>query len=301
MARNSKPTSSNFDFDVKLEDLFVKNTDGTDTKVVGHKVTRRQDNGKVIGVVGSDYGLVKTNRLTDLAESAFEDKGLTDYNRRAIVARDGSRTYIEYDFKNHTREVKVKGKVGDQVGMRLTLNNSYDGSCRVSFALGALRLVCTNGMTTLDRAHELTRKHTKNVTTEFVKEGLGFALLSFDGEIRKFQTLADKAIDHEQGLTMLSNMAKKSVITEVVRKGIANIWESPSYSEDNERTLWNLNNAATQYLTHEVRSERFEYANAVNKRVLSRLHKAATVESSFDNLLLPINEEIAVTEIAVTA
>ena len=103
MARNSQPTSSNYDFDVKLEDAFVKNSDGSESKINGYKATRRQDTGKVLGIVGSDYGLVRTGDLTGMVEDGFARKGLVDYTRRAVVARDGARTYVEYDFKNHLR------------------------------------------------------------------------------------------------------------------------------------------------------------------------------------------------------
>ena len=47
-----------------------------------------------------------------------------------------------YDFKNQTRALRREDpEVGDEVGLRLTLQNSFDRSLRVSFALGMLRLV----------------------------------------------------------------------------------------------------------------------------------------------------------------
>lgn len=292
MARKTQPTSANFDFPVKLESVSVPSLDGegfvTDDKF---KVTRRMDTGALLGQVRADYGLVQTSELVDMVEESFGNKGLTDFERKAVVARGGARTYIQYDFKNQVREIKsADRKVGDEVGLRLTLNNSYDGTCRISFALGALRLTCLNGMTTLDREHELTRKHTKNISTAFISEGLGFALLSFESQVVKFQDLADKELTHEQGFLVLNNLVKSKVITERVRKGIAQIWENPRKA-DEARNLWNLNNAATDYLTHQVNDERFEYANRINRKVLGSLHRASVSETSFKGLLVPVKEE----------
>ena len=61
--------------------------------------------------------------------------------------------------------------------------------------------------------------------------------------------------------------------------------------------LYNLNNAVTQHLTHEVADTRFEYANRVTTNVLKRFDLAARNSTRLNKLWTPQkNEEIVITE-----
>ena len=53
-----------------------------------------------------------------------------------------------------------------------------------------------------------------------------------------------------------------------VREGIEAVWRNPAYEEDTDRNLYNLYNAATQFLTRNVSQERYEYSERVNRDLL---------------------------------
>jgi hypothetical protein len=53
-----------------------------------------------------------------------------------------------------------------------------------------------------------------------------------------------------------------------VREGIEAVWRNPAYEEDTDRNLYNLYNAATQFLTRNVSTERYEYSERVNRDLL---------------------------------
>jgi hypothetical protein len=177
--------------------------------------------------------------------------------------------------------------VGDELGLRLTVQNSFDRSLRLSVILGFLRLVCTNGMTTLTREFDLTRRHQSGIDTSFLGEGIELALSNIDEQKQVFNRLANKTISETQGVSVLGNLVKKNVLSSSMRDSIEAIWHDPSYDEDRERTLYNLLNAGTQHLTRVVEPKRFELAQRVNRDMLKVLDRAAGTKKAMDALLVP--------------
>lgn len=279
--------SDKYNFNVETVPSYMTLPDGTQ-KPTGFLVNRRTDNFAVLGTVTDRYGLVQNSDLISVAEDAFTQKGLTNYTRRIVVAGEGERLYATYDFKNHTKKLKV----GDEVGMRLTVQNSFDGGLRVSFALGLLRLVCSNGMTTLEREVGMTQKHSSQISTKFVTNALEKAVLAWDKSTDVFNRLADVQLTHEQGRNILARLEEGSVLSGKLRESVETIWNAPRYREDNARNLYNLYNAVTQHLTHDVASTRFELANRVSENVLSTLERASRDSARFAKLILPVNGPI---------
>ena len=268
MARTTKPAQDAYDFDVHQEPLLT-----TDGKRTGYFGMVRRDTAEPItlGVCTEQYGVVKNADLIEMVESnlASHDK-LSNYNSRKFVVRDGARFYASYDFPDFKTELKPMGKraKGDILGLRLTVNNSYDRSCRVSLSLGFLRLVCTNGMTSLSKEFSMTKRHTLAVNLDFVGDALAHACDSVESSAQVFNKLAQRALTNEQGLSLLTKLEEKDIISGKVREGIEAVWRNPAYEEDTDRNLYNLYNAATQFLTRNVSQERYEYSERVNRDLL---------------------------------
>tara|TARA_Y100000310_G_scaffold342671_1_gene446868 strand:+ start:1504 stop:2388 length:885 start_codon:yes stop_codon:yes gene_type:complete len=291
MARTTRPVSTDYDFPVGIEPLLT--ADGKDS---GWKCTRRLDTGKVLEPVTKDYGLVRYSDHIGLVEEAFGKAGLMDWTRSVRVVRDGARMYGRYDFPHRTLQLP---KVGDELGLRLTINNSYDRSCKISFAVGMVRLVCTNGMTSLDKEFEMNKRHTQAVTLDFIGEALDNALGAFDnlaGDNNIFTRMAEKEVKQDDGLAILMNLTNRKVISEKVRENIARVWNNPSHEADSERNLYNLLNATTQHLTHGVEEERFELSEKLNRRVTRIFTNAANSGKKFAALVeVPKKEEEVLT------
>jgi len=268
MARTTKPAQDVYDFDVHQEPLLT-----TDGKRTGYFGMVRRDTAEPItlGVCTEQYGVVKNADLIEMVESnlATHDK-LSNYNSKKFVVRDGSRFYASYDFPDFKTELKPTGKraKGDILGLRLVVNNSYDRSCRVSLSLGFLRLICTNGMTSLSKEFSMTKRHTLAVNLDFVGDALARACDSVDSQAQIFNRLAQRAVTNEQGLNLLTKLEEKDIISGKVREGIEAVWRNPAYEEDTDRNLYNLYNAATQFLTRNVSQERYEYSERVNRDLL---------------------------------
>ena len=176
--------------------------------------------------------------------------------------------------------------------MRLTLQNSFDRSLRVSIALGMVRLVCTNGMTSMEKEFGVTRKHSTQVELGFIGDAIDKARGGFSKAAQSFSVLGDIDITQEQGRNVLDQLNKAKVLSNVVRDGIVKIWDNPTHAEDEARNLWTLYNATTQHLTHAVNEDRFEYSNTVSNNVLRRLRGAASYPDKLAKLVTAVPTDV---------
>ena len=242
---------------------------------------RRTDTKAVLGVCTERYTLVQNSSLIETVEAAFADNKLGEFSRKAYVERDGARVYVQYDFKNQL--VKLP-KVGDELGLRLTLNNSFDRSCRVSFEMGMLRLVCTNGLKSLSNEFCLTQKHSDKLDVSRLVDVVSGAVEGFKDSTSVFSRLAERAIKHDQGYSILDNLTKAKVIADRNVDKVKLIWNDPSHREDKSRNLWSLYNAVTQFTSHQVEPTSYELAQRINRGTLVALNKASLVEADFKKL-----------------
>ena len=263
----------------------------------GYFMNVREDNDEILGWTTERYGIVQHRDILGKSDEAFERRGI-EVERKVIVTEGGAKLRAQYDLKGDLFQADIP-KVGDTVAYRLTAQNSFDRSLRISYALGLVRLVCTNGMTTTEKEVEMVKKHSTNVNIGDIitEDALDSALARLKNGLNVYSRLADVSLEQEQGLTILQNLANGKVISEKLRESIAKIWNDPTHDEDKGRNLYNLNNAITQHLTHDVADTRFEYANRVTNNVLKRFDLASRNSKRLEKLWTPQkNAEIIVTE-----
>ena len=284
MARTTRPTTEDYNFDVKMQELYTQ-----DQKPTGFWGTRRTDTGQVLGVTSDKYGLLLNSDLIDSVEGAFSDKKL-DFERKVFVARDGASMYARYDFPNKQARVGSHTNVGDTVGMRITARNSYDRTCTGDLELGLLRLICTNGMKGVRRAFGFKQKHSRKLSLGGVSDAVDRAIDAFATVGDDFGLLADRSIDNTIGEYILKNLEGDKVLSTKLRDEISKLWFTPDMmlnygkGEKAERNLYTLYNCTTQHLTHRVESDRFEYADKVNQSVLTKFVKACKEKKAWDKL-----------------
>ena len=263
----------------------------------GYFMNVREDNDEILGWTTERYGIVQHRDILGKSDEAFEKRGI-EVERKVIVTEGGAKMRAQYDLKGDLFQADIP-KVGDTVAYRLTAQNSFDRSLRISYALGLVRLVCTNGMTTTEKEVEMVKKHSTNVNIGDIitEDALDSALARLKNGLNVYSRLADVSLYQEQGLTILQNLANGKVISEKLRESIAKIWNDPTHDEDKGRNLYNLNNAITQHLTHDVADTRFEYANRVTNNVLKRFDLASRNSKRLEKLWTPQkNAEISITE-----
>ena len=293
MARTTRPTSDSYDFQVVQEPLFNR---GGKAAVVGKSPVMgnfRTDTGQCLGTSTEAYAIVQNGDLVEQVEDALGKSELGEFTSQKLVARDGARFYGVYDFPSMVKPVVL----GDGAGMRLTLNNSFDRSTGVDFTLGLMRLICLNGQMTLVADTSVTKKHSHKLTLDFITDAIHSCTLKFEESIKDFGTLAERNITQEEGGLILDNLAIKKVLSESLRDSIQMVWDAPTHKEDEGRNLYNLYNATTQHLTHDVEGGRFEYARRVSHSVLKNLTKARDHAEHFGKLTqrVPKKDEVAIT------
>jgi hypothetical protein len=285
MARNTPAMKSDWDYTVVMDQL---QHNGQNIK--GHRyAVKLGEDGKADTVLSSGhsdhYRAVNNRDVIDSVRNAFDSAGLdwqgSHTNRHGVteqvedirVTGDYNKMYARYNFMDNVIQIP---KVKDTLGLRLTAHNSFDRGSRVYFTVGAVRLVCTNGMTATEQAFSLFQKHSTKLNLNFINDALEGAMKAFEAlgnEDNLYTKMAEVELSQEEGLAILSNLA----ISEVHRKGIAQVWNSPNFTEDSDRNVYNLLNASTDFLTHEVEGSqgRFELAGKSTKSVTDQLHRLA--------------------------
>lgn len=290
-------------FDYKVRQVAVPHPVTGDK--TGYFMNLREDNDDILGWTTERYGLVQNSDILDKAEKAFASRGIKA-TRKVFVTEGGAKMRAVYNLgtdatgkitdKKYVAEVP---QVGDLMGYRLIAQNSFDRSLRISFALALVRLACINGMTTLEKEIDMVKQHSVKINIDdlITEDALDSALLKLGSSLDVYARLAGVKLTQEQGLAILLNLAKEKVFSEKVRESVAVIWNTPTYKEDSDRSLYNLNNAITQHVTHEITDTRFEYANRVTGQVLKKFDLA----SSNDKRLAKLWTPQAGAEISLTA
>lgn len=252
--------SEQYQYEVEKTMLYDK--DGNATPFFG---TRRKDTMQCLGVVSNRYGIVQNQDLFGQAEECFSKLDLGRFKSKYVVTHDGSRAHAIYSFNDRI----IKTAKGDNLTLRLKVSNSFDGTIGASFQVGMFRIVCSNGLAIPHgKTVGVMKKHTISINVDFFQRAIEASLKDHDKSLHVFNQMTELSITQKQGHNALANMAKRGVLSERLANAIGGIWDAPRYKEDADRNVYNLYNAATQHLTHEVSNKRFDLSERSTSGVL---------------------------------
>lgn len=271
MAQDAKQ-SEDYKFKVVQEPILHNN------KPIGYFGNFRKDTGACLGITSERYGLLQNEDLLNAAYEALDARKLKGYTTKIVVAGGGERFYATFTFENK----QLATALGDTVGYRLILKNSFDRSMRAAFSLAFLRLACFNGMTTLQKEFGVTQKHSSSIDVGFLGNAIENAIANGSQALGVFDLMAKTKVTDEQGQNILKHLEAGNVLSGTLRQSMETLWLAPKRKEDKARNLYNLYNAVTEHLTHQVEKDRFEYANKVNDNVLIRLSSLVRSKDKFD-------------------
>ena len=249
-------------YTVKQERLHLP--DGTETPFFGNV---RVDTGACIKAVTERYNIIQNADLIERAESIFQSKGM-DFKRKVDVTQGGARMFANYTFSNIGLKVQK-----DDFKFRLTVRNSFDGSMKVSLVVGLLRCVCDNGAMIQEAGFDLMRKHTASLDIEFASGAVDNAVALFNRQYEALDTMSRTKLSQQEGHQVLNGLVKRNVLADRIADKVREIWEKPTYEDDRQRSVYNLWNATTQHLTHDVAGSRqkVELATRLNTDVTRTL------------------------------
>ncbi len=276
-----------WDFEV-IQEPVTRTNKGVSTVIDNAFWNVRTDTDTVLGMTTKQYGLIQNRALMESARKELNARGLTSFEEKCLVSDGGARFSALMTFKDKTLALKT----GDQVGYQFSLQNSFDRTKRTSLILGFLRLVCLNGMCAIDQEFEVTKKHNKDLTLDFMGKAIESAVDSAPKALLAFDALVEKKITNLEGVNALLQLKDRAIISGSLLNCFQANWLQPRRKEDEKRNLWTFWNACTEHLTHAVRTTRFEYAEKVNSGLLETLHSAATVPAVFAGLVAPVKNDV---------
>jgi len=238
------------------EPCFSRSIDGTFHRVANRFNVKNGDTGLSYSIPTGDYKVFSHEEAFFMAEQAVKD--LPEYGKPEYKVQfigEGAKMVLGVTFP----EVKMEVKVGDFVAPELRMYNSYDLQWVFRSEFGARQLVCTNGMVAFKIQNQQTRKHLVSVlNVERLTDEIGERLENFSEQIGLWSSWAERKLSQlDYGVIAedlpFSGPEKKKMVEEMNIIGMNTTVKS--LIESNQLTAWDLHSAATQFATHEVRSE----------------------------------------------
>ena len=269
MARETNQ-SNNADFEViQMPALHPIQKEGESARIIPNLFYNvRKDTEEILGSTTDGYTLVQNQSLMKMAREGMAKVGIENYEESTVVTQNGARIYMSFVAK--LAPLKI---VGDSFGYKLTVQNSFDKSIRAGVELGFLRLVCTNGMCSLDKIFGSSKKHNGGLlNVDYIATAIEAALAQAPESLKVYESIASVKLDNDMGIRMLENLSEKNIISEKIKEMISIPWLTPRRKEDKPRNLYSLLNAGTEVLTHLIAPHRYEYAQGISSQILDIFH-----------------------------
>lgn len=213
----------------------------------------REDNGSVIGIVGKNYNTV--NHVESLEKAYDLIKPLSpEMDIRSWIIRNGK---IITEFKLRSLQF-MEGK--EKSIPSITIKNSYDGSTPMEILMGAVRLICSNGLFIMDIAERIMRERHRGTLDLTKIQNIPHSIEYNTNAVRVLYKTLD-------GMEIVEwndpNLAK--IGTRLVEKAHG------VYEADGRGSRWAQYNAFTNIITHNTKGEKeiSPEAKILNYRMLN--------------------------------
>jgi len=235
-----------------------------------------EDIPNVVGVRSDEYKFIRYEVLTkkfeeviDRYEGAF-GKPVFDF----AFPKDGARFLCNVDFPEMVKPVRENGpKVGQDISPRCGFKSSLDMCWEYATFIGAIRLICTNGMVAYQIESQMNKKHRQTLDVDDINQHVIPTLDRFDEQVAIWGAWAETEFTALQTEKLVDALPFGNRHTD-------EILALPEKSTQETLNQWMaadkvnkmaFHNVATQFLSHEVESE------------MVRVEKAQKVARIFHN------------------
>ena len=258
------------DFDIKLKSVYYLSDEEEvmfDCNIPVYKsipnrfAVVRTDTGAPLSVVSDKYTVVKHQDILEAVNMAIKPLDVGPTPSGVFVDRGGARLRALYKFPSLSRRVQEDSEICPCI----KIQNTYDGTSRVSIHIGAFRFVCTNlavgGGGSF--AGGFMSIHAGTIDISVITKQLSFYLSNFDRIVETYRLWADRATNYEELKVALEGVGKlhsKELLREFSPIGSAG---TIFRGYDN---VYRLYNRATDYATHKTRTANsaFDLLAAIN-------------------------------------
>jgi hypothetical protein len=216
-----------------------------------HKAIVDERSGKVFAIVSQDYRVIPHETAIGTVEEAiYQVETLRKYDVRTFFYNDGGRMLREYAFEGH--EIAIQP--GDLIKPTLYLRNSYDLSWPLEVYLGALRLVCKNGLVAGIGLFKFRKRHIQEIENLHLDHEITTALKRFSKQANVWRKWTEICLTRRLHDQVMETMG----IGERAMDDIHDRIDQESKGVDPEGfpiiTLWVFFNILTWYITHRAAS-----------------------------------------------
>lgn len=252
-------TRLNLDFPVSLRKFLIldkagingeKNKEGAQVIPKKRFVVYREDNANIFGVVSDRFKLIHHKEVRTSVENEMKRFENPPEMVSESLSKGGSIYYAHYEFKKAyaVSTILNKEQKPDNVKLQIIMSNGMAGNRPLSFELGALRLVCSNGMRAWRSEFAVRRLHTTSLKYKDLTHQLSNAVGRFEKEILPFwQSLCNLKIARETAIKMLH---EQFTMPEKYKKMAEDSYDL----KPKQVTAWDLYNSVTWAITHRIKS-----------------------------------------------
>ena len=233
--------------------------------VYSHKAVIREDNNRILGIVGSSYKIVQNNYAFSYLDAILDAYPNTSLSTATLI--DGGRQVILKAIIDGGMIIRQNPDGSDdEIVKEISLFNGFDGSVSLMQLFTVSRLVCTNGMRADIKEATVKLRHSVNVETKANQALLtmGKSIKFFEKFERNLKELAQKDADKKMVDEFLKEMFgdSESTRTKNNKEAVMNAFNSGMGNGGG--TAYDLYNGYLEYLDH-------ERGNDENKRLASNL------------------------------
>jgi len=266
-------------WEVAKRRICVIGADGNFQPIEGKMATVREDNDKVLGIVGDDYEVLANSDLKKLIQPLVDEQVLTVTNQGYL--NHGKKVFIQAEVAGDYEVAGFKHK-----GL-ITLLNSHDGTTKVAVGPTCVRVICSNSFALAMTQLGERFRHSAGVTEKVLSSQavVNFVNDAMEAYSKRVETLST---------TPCSAGQFQQVIEEVTGKDIKNVRESVVSTLNNlfyngkgneGKTMADAFNAWTEFASHHARkttSGNFFYSQfgagaTANKKAMAVLTEMAAV------------------------
>ena len=241
-----------------------------------------------LGTVSSDYQPIHNTAFMGALRTAMVQNDLEPKTTTILSSASGTRCRIQMYIENHTiTELKDNGayhpKVGDELGILLTADNSYDSTWRPRISNAFLRVWCDNGCASFSPFESQLHKHTGGIDIKVFRNELAGIIESIKKDSYVIKKLKEIKIDQKQGQRFIEKLiADVLKLNQVDSTAMRLHWQRPDTGilkefrglkldgeAGNDRNAWQVFNAATRVLSDKKTSKSVETRESTSTRLSS--------------------------------
>jgi hypothetical protein len=240
------------DFPITLKPVYIEGEEGFG-QVPKRLAVVRSDTGQALSVVSDRYSLVTHQELLTAVQSATVGLDVGSVPRGIYVDRSGARMRALFKFPALEESISA----GDRICPCIKLENTYDGTARISAHIGAFRFVCTNlavgggGVF----AGGFMSVHSGQIPVDEIAAQLGDYLSRFEQIVGTYRRWHEQPLDRDRFTAAMEALPIRARERIIARAADA-------------ATVFTAYNAATWHATHGMRSARsaFDLLALINGR-----------------------------------